>query len=67
MTLKELRISKNMTQKQAANLCSVSLRSYKDYENDPKKEGTLKYRYLFSELESRKGTDEDHGLLSVGE
>ena len=67
MSLKELRLSKKITQKQAAELCSVSLRSYKDYENNPKKEDSVKYKYLISVLERCLITDEDHGVLSVDE
>ena len=34
MTLKELRLSKELTQSQVAKLVGISLRSYKEYEND---------------------------------
>ena len=35
--LKQLRIEKKMTQKQAAEALGISLRSYKAYENDEDK------------------------------
>ncbi len=67
MTLKELRISKNLTQRKAAELCSVSLRSYKDYENDESKIGSIKYKYMISVLEQSGIIDETHGILSVSD
>jgi len=48
--LKTLRTDKNLTQQQAADLVGISLRSYKSYENDVVKEGSLKYNYIFSIL-----------------
>ncbi len=43
MSLKTIRKSKNLTQEQAANILAVSLRSYKDYENNSSKVDTIKY------------------------
>lgn len=40
--LKELRSTAALTQKQAAELIGVSLRSYKTYENDITKENSIK-------------------------
>ena len=40
--LKSLRIEKKLTQQQVADLMGISLRSYKSYENDEEKIGTLK-------------------------
>lgn len=65
--LKELRLQKNFTQKEAAQRLGVSLRSYVDYENDAKKTDTLKYRYLLQELRKADLLDEEHGLLSEAE
>ena len=50
MTLKEIRLSKKITQSEAANILSVSLRSYKEYENNIEKNKTLKYSYLCEKL-----------------
>ena len=47
--LKGLRIEKKMTQKQVSELVGISLRSYKTYENDADKSGTLKYNYIVEE------------------
>lgn len=61
--LKELRIEKKMTQQQVAELVGISLRSYKSYENDEEKRGTVKYNYIVSKLEEINPIDEEHGIL----
>ena len=63
--LKELRIEKKMTQKQVAELVGISLRSYKTYENDTNKSGTLKYKYIVEQLKKINPVDETHGVLDV--
>ena len=65
MNLKELRIKKKMTQLDAAQFLGVSLRSYKDYENNSKKIGSLKYNYMYEKLYSYNIIDEEHGILSL--
>lgn len=65
--LKTLRISKKLTQQQASELLGVSLRSYKEYENDIKKENTIKYRYMLDVLEKFIAVDEEHGILTLEE
>ena len=65
MTLKELRQSKNLTQLQVANLLNISLRSYKQYENEKEKEGSFKYNYIYNELTKYGYIDEEHGILSI--
>ena len=67
MTLKELRLSKGITQSEAAALLGVSLRSYKQYENDENKINTMKYNYMCNELGKIGYIDEEHGLLSLDE
>lgn len=64
-TLKELRLSKNLTQAQACDILGVSLRSYKSYENDEAKAGTLKYKYMVELLEKHISIDEEHGILTL--
>lgn len=66
-TLKELRISKNLTQKEVATLASISLRSYKSYENDKSKIDTIKYKYLIELLLKYNFIDEEHGLLTISQ
>ena len=63
--LKGLRIEKKMTQKQVSELVGISLRSYKTYENDADKSGTLKYNYIVEELKKINPVDESHGVLGV--
>lgn len=67
MTLKECRISKKLTQAEAAELCSVSLRSYSTLENDKAKTDTLKYKYAMGVLSGYCPLDETHGLLTTEE
>lgn len=66
-TLKKMRISKGLTQEAASNLLGVSLRSYKTYENDDSKIGTLKYNYMLEQLEKSVTLDEEHGVLTLEE
>ena len=65
MKLKDLRIEKKMTQQQVADLTGISLRSYKTYENDESKEGTIKYDYIVEKLEKVNIIDEEHGILEI--
>ncbi|MBR2948228.1 MAG: helix-turn-helix domain-containing protein [Lachnospiraceae bacterium] len=65
--LKNLRIEKGMTQQEVAELIGISLRSYKTYENDEKKRGTIKYKYILEQLTKINFIDEEHGLLTVDE
>lgn len=62
--LKQMRISKKITQKEAATLLGMSLRSYKSYENDENKFGTPKYDYMLDFLEKNVIFDEEHGILT---
>ena len=62
--LKEIRIEKGFTQSQAAKLVGVSLRSYKSYENDESKIGTIKYNYMLERLTKINLIDEEHGILT---
>ena len=65
MKLKEIRLSKKITQSEAASILCVSLRSYKEYENNEEKKNTLKYLYLCEKLSSYNVLDEEHGLLTI--
>lgn len=65
MKLKELRIEKELTQKEAASLLGVSLRSYKQYENDESKSSCVKYNYFIDTLSKYKYIDEKHGVLTL--
>ena len=63
--LKSLRIEKKLTQQQVADLMGISLRSYKSYENDEEKIGTLKYNYIIEKLAEINPIDENHGIVDV--
>ncbi len=65
MRLKELRNEKRLTQQQVADMVGISLRSYKSYENDQNKEGTLKYDYIFRKLSEINPIDEEHGIIEI--
>ena len=63
--IKKLRLEKKLTQQQVADFVGVSLRSYKSYENDKVKEGTIKYNYILEKLNNLNPIDEDHGILDM--
>ena len=63
--IKELRAEKKLTQQQAAEILGISLRSYKSYENDEDKVGTLKYNYILEKLSAINPIDEEHGVLDL--
>ncbi len=56
MTIKELRISKGLTQTECAKYLGMSMRNYQNYENDPTKENTVRYNAIYQKLESYGGT-----------
>jgi len=63
--LKNIRTEKNLTQQQVAKLLGISLRSYKSYENDIKKQGTIKYNYIIEQLLKVNPVDEEHGVVDI--
>ena len=66
-SIKELRKSIGLTQADASALVGVPLRTYVNYENDPDKEGSVKYKYILNELEKLAFIDETHGILKYDE
>ena len=54
MNLKELRLSKGLTQKECAKYLNISLRSYQIYENDLSENKSTKYMMLCNKLQSYK-------------
>lgn len=58
MSIKELRISIGLTQKECANYLGMSLRNYQSYEGDEGKINTLRYNAIVRKLEaySKNGT-----------
>ena len=67
MTLRELRKNKGITQKQAADFVGVPLRTYSNYENDPAKQTSIKYKYMMDQLFTYGYVDEETGILTVDE
>jgi len=65
MTLRELRKNKGITQQEAANYVGVPLRTYSNYENDVKKQTSIKYKYIIDKLYTYGYVDEEHGILSI--
>ena len=63
--LKTLRRTLGLTQEEVAGLAGISLRSYKSYENEPKKKGTPIYRFILEQLQKKAFVDEDHGILTM--
>lgn len=63
--LRNLRIKAKFSQLEAAKYFGVSLRSYRDYEKDKRKENTIKYKYFVKELTNITLVDEQHGLLTI--
>lgn len=50
MTLKELRISKGLSQVECAKYLNMSVRNYQNYESDIKKVNTYKYNDIYNKL-----------------
>ena len=66
-TIKQIRKQKGITQYEASEITNIPLRTFKLYENDASKEGTIKYNYIVQELDKYGYIDEDHGILSLGD
>lgn len=67
MTLKELRKEKKLTQTECSEFLGIPLRTYKVYENDPAKIGSIKYTYMMDTLTGYGYIDEEHGVLAFDE
>ncbi len=65
--LKACRQKKKLTQREAAQILGVSLRSYITYENDEGKKTTPKYRFILQEMKNFNPLDEEHGVLAIDE
>ena len=65
MSIKELRKSLELTQKEASEIVNIPLRTYVNYENDNSKESTIKYIYIRERLEQYGFVDETHGILTL--
>jgi len=67
MTLRELRKNKGITQQKAAEFVGVPLRTYTNYENDPQKQSSVKYKYIIDTLRTYGYIDEENGVLTLEE
>jgi hypothetical protein len=65
MTLKEQRISLGLTQTEVSKLVAIPLRTYKDYENNPTRVNSIKYKYILDRLLDFGHIDESHGVLTL--
>lgn len=65
MTIRELRKNKGITQREAAEFVGIPLRTYSNYETDPKKQTTIKYKYIMDKLFEYGYIDEENGILSI--
>jgi predicted nucleotidyltransferase len=66
MSIKELRKSLGLTQKEVSELVNIPLRTYINYENDESKKDSIKYLYIKEKLDEYGYIDETHGILSIG-
>ena len=67
MSLKEIRISKKITQEKAASILGVSRKTYIKYENNETSLKSNKLKFFYNELESYNSFDEEHGILALKE
>ena len=65
MELKSIRMSKGLTQVQAAQILGISRRTYIKYENDEVRLPEVKHIFLCRTLEEYGRIDEEHGLLTI--
>ena len=65
MNIKELRIKKELTQEKASKITGIPLRTFKDYENNDARIGTIKYNYILDKLSEYGTVDREHGILDI--
>ncbi len=65
MTLKELRLSKKITQVEASEICHIPLRSYKRLESDSTYANSYKYKNAYSILETFKSKIKHNKSLNI--
>ena len=67
MSLKGIRTSKHLTQKEAASLIGVPYRTYVRYEENEPIANSYKYQKMVEDLEDKLRVDEEHGILAIDE
>ncbi len=65
MTLKQLRIEKELTQKACAEYLGIPLRTYCRYESDEPKINNIKRQYVFDRLNAYGAISENQGILTI--
>jgi len=65
MTIKDIRKMNKLTQVEASRITGIPIRTYKMYENDQSKIGSIKYNYILDKLSAYGFIDENHGVLSL--
>ncbi|MBQ7994625.1 MAG: helix-turn-helix transcriptional regulator [Bacilli bacterium] len=63
--LKQLRKSKKITQVEAASFLEVPYRTYQSYEEDPKKQNSIKYKYMIDKLSKYGVITENFGVYKI--
>lgn len=65
MNLKDIRLSKGLTQVQASKLLGISRRTYINYEKNETQIPDIKYDFLCKMLDNYALINEEHGILSL--
>ena len=65
MNLKDIRISKNLTQEKAAEILGICRKTYIKYEKNISQIKVNKLKFLCKELEDYNKIDEEHGVLTI--
>lgn len=67
MSIKELRISKGLTQEEAAKIVGLSLRTYQNYEYGKSKRDKFKIHHIIKILNEYEKITLDKGMLTIDE
>jgi len=65
LTIKEIRLKNKATQAYCAKELNMSLRSFKEYENNKEKQKTQKYNYIVEALTKHFEINENKGIISL--
>ncbi len=65
--IRNIRKKKKLTQKDAADLCGMPLRTYQNYENLDKKKESLKYEYIVQKLKEYDRYTKVNGVYKTKE
>ncbi len=65
--IRNIRKKKNLTQKEAADLCGIPLRTYQNYEILEDKKTSLKYEYIMQKLKEYDRFNKENGVYEIEE